>query len=405
MKKKIYKFIAVGAAALAILGFSGAYASFSDFVTVKNRIVTGDVNISLKEYQKKNGKETEYKGSVIVLPGDFISKIPRITNKGLPCWIRTKITLQNSNIKEDGLKEEYIHGITKDWKKIGEYYYYTKILDMKKSVDFFTGITIPESWTEAHSGQELKISIQTDAIQAANFTPDFYAMSPWGNQKIEKCVHETNGSVQCELENVKLSVKFSGDAQKLIAVPNDFFRNFGEIMPGDVKKDTITISNTDKKEVEILFYTGIPNQTKEQMKLLEKLSLSVSLNGKNLYKGNLKASSLGTPVSLGKFGTNVKGTLEFSISAPADLKNTDALRDASVNWTFAIKEREQQNIKPTESGNSWDNYEDSQKGYHETSSVKTGDEAPVLTMFMLLLFSAGAGISYLIIKKKGEKKL
>ena len=67
MKKNIYKIIAVGAAALAILGFSGAYASFSDSVTVKNRVVTGDVNISLKEYQKKNGKETEYKNPGLIL--------------------------------------------------------------------------------------------------------------------------------------------------------------------------------------------------------------------------------------------------------------------------------------------------------------------------------------------------
>ena len=109
-------------------------------------------------------------------------------------------------------------------------------------------------------------------------------MSPWGNQTIEKCIHETNGKIQCELDNVKLSVKFNGDAQKLLAVPDDFFRNFGEIMPGDMKKDTISISNTDKKEVELLFYTGIPNQTKEQTALLEKLSLSVSMNGKVYIK-------------------------------------------------------------------------------------------------------------------------
>lgn len=410
MKKNIYKIIAVGAAALAILGFSGAYASFSDSVTVKNRVVTGDVNISLKEYQKKNGKETEYKNPVEILPGDFVSKIPRIKNMGMPCWIRTKLYFQNSSAEEEGLKEEYIQGISKDWKKIGEYYYYTKILGSGKSIDFFTGITIPASWTEAHSGQKLQVSLQTDAIQAANFTPDFQAMSPWGNQAIEKCIHETNGNTQCELDNVKLSVKFNGDAQKLLAVPDDFFRNFGEIMPGDVKKDTIVISNTDKKEVEILFYTGIPNQTKEQTALLEKLSLSVSMNGKNLYKGNLKASSLGKPVSLGKFGTNAKGTLEFSVSAPADLKNTEALRDASVNWTFAVKGKEQgtglsPSGKPSNPDNSSVDYEDSQKGYNGVSSVKTGDESSVLPMVILLVLSAGTGIFYLVIKKKGDKKI
>lgn len=410
MKKNIYKIIAVGAAALAILGFSGTYASFSDSVTVKNRIVTGDINITLKEYQKKSGKETEYKNPVEVLPGDFVSKIPRIKNMGMPCWIRTKLSFQNSSTKEEGLKEEYIQGISKDWKKIGEYYYYTKILESGKSTDFFAGITIPASWTEVHKGQKLQISIQTDAIQSANFTPDFQAMSPWGNQTIEKCIHETNGKIQCELDNVKLSVKFNGDAQKLLAVPDDFFRNFGEIMPGDMKKDTISISNTDKKEVELLFHTGIPNQTKEQTALLEKLSLSVSMNGKSLYRGNLKASSLGKPVSLGKFGTNAKGTLEFSVSAPSDLKNTEALRDASVNWIFAVKGKEQENglspsVNPSNPEDPSADYENSQKGYNGTSSVKTGDETPVLPMVILLILSVGTGIFYLIIRKKGDKKI
>lgn len=127
-------------------------------------------------------------------------------------------------------------------------------------------------------------------------------------------------------------------------------------------------------------------------------------------KGNLKASSLGKPVSLGKFGTNAKGTLEFSVSAPADLKNTEALRDASVNWTFAVKGKEQgtglsPSRKPSNPDNSSADYEDSQKGYNGVSSVKTGDESSVLPMVILLVLSAGTGIFYLVIKKKGDKKI
>ena len=138
-----------------------------------------------------------------------------------------RFLFQNNLEMKDGFGEKNIEGISRDWKKKGEYYYYTKPLKKGESVDFFTGVSVPFFWTEDYSGQKLRIGIQADAIQAANFHPDFQEMSPWGNQIVEKCIHETNGKTDCKLEDVELSVKFHGDAQKLLAVPADFFRNFG----------------------------------------------------------------------------------------------------------------------------------------------------------------------------------
>lgn len=389
MKKYICKATGILGLLLIFLGISGAYAAFSDSVTVKNHITTGDINISLKEYQKRNGKETSYKNPVEVLPGNFISKIPRITNLGMPCWIRAKISFQNNMETEEGFEEKHIEGISRDWKKRGEYYYYTKTLNTGDSVDFFTGVSVPSFWAEEHSGQKLQIGIQADAIQAANFQPDFQEMSPWGNQTVEKCIHETNGKTDCQLENVKLSVKFHGDAQKLLAVPDDFFRNFGDILPGDTKKDHVSISNTDKETVEIFFRTELKNQTKEQKDLLEKLKLTISMNGKDFYTGSLKASSLERSVSLGKFKPQTEGNLTFSITAPQDLKNTYALRDASVNWIFTVNKKES---SFTEQPSSPDSPESS-------DPVKTGDSTPVLTMILLLVLSAALSIAYLKLMK------
>ncbi len=389
MKKYICKATGILGLLLIFLGISGAYATFSDSVTVKNHIATGDINISLKEYQKRNGKETPYRNPVEILPGDFISKIPRITNLGMPCWIRAKISFQNKMETEEGFEETHIKGISRGWKKRGEYYYYTKTLNTGESVDFFTGVSVPPLWTEDHSGQKLQIGIQADAIQAANFHPDFQEMSPWGNQTVEKCIHETNGKTDCKLENVKLSVKFHGDAQKLLAVPDDFFRNFGDILPGDTKKDNVSISNTDKETVEIFFRTELKNQTKEQKDLLEKLTLTISMDGKDFYTGSLKSSSLERPVSLGKFKPQTEGNLTFSITAPKDLKNAYALRDASVNWIFTVNKKES---SLTEQPSSPDAPESS-------APVKTGDSTPVLTMILLLVASAALSIAYLKLKK------
>ena len=389
MKKYICKATGILGLLLIFLGISGAYATFSDSVTVKNHIATGDINISLKEYQKRNGKETSYRNPVEILPGDLISKIPRITNLGMPCRIRAKISFQNKMETEEGFEETHIKGISRGWKKRGEYYYYTKTLNTGESVDFFTGVSVPPLWTEDHSGQKLQIGIQADAIQAANFHPDFQEMSPWGNQTVEKCIHETNGKTDCKLENVKLSVKFHGDAQKLLAVPDDFFRNFGDILPGDTKKDNVSISNTDKETVEIFFRTELKNQTKEQKDLLEKLTLTISMDGKDFYTGSLKSSSLERPVSLGKFKPQTEGNLTFSITAPKDLKNAYALRDASVNWIFTVNKKES---SLTEQPSSPDAPESS-------APVKTGDSTPVLTMILLLVASAALSIAYLKLKK------
>lgn len=396
MKKYICRAAGVLGILLIFLGISGAYAVFSDSVTVKNHIATGDINISLKEYQKKNGKEIFYRNPIEVLPGDFISKIPRITNQGMPCWIRTKISFQNNLEMKDGFGEKNIEGISRDWKKKGEYYYYTKPLKKGESVDFFTGVSVPFFWTEDYSGQKLRIGIQADAIQAANFHPDFQEMSPWGNQIVEKCIHETNGKTDCKLEDVELSVKFHGDAQKLLAVPADFFRNFGAILPGDTKKDEISISNTDKNAVEIFFRTEIQNQTKEQKELLEKLALTVSMNGKKFYTGNLKSSSLERSVLLGKFEPQTEGKLTFSITAPPNLKNSYALRDASVNWIFTVNKKDG---VFTDSPLLPEGSENKRYSAENSTPVKTGDNTPVFIMIVLLIFSSILGIAYLKLKK------
>ena len=67
---------------------SRGICGFSGFCKNKNNLALGDVNISLKEYRRKNQREYPYQNPQIVLPGDTVSKIPRITNKAEPCWVR-----------------------------------------------------------------------------------------------------------------------------------------------------------------------------------------------------------------------------------------------------------------------------------------------------------------------------
>ena len=94
MKRKSKNILGCACMMIAVVCASqGVYANYSSTVEVKNHIETGDVNIDLAEYQMADGNEVPYindqKG---ILPGDTISKIPRITNLAEDCYIRCQIT-------------------------------------------------------------------------------------------------------------------------------------------------------------------------------------------------------------------------------------------------------------------------------------------------------------------------
>lgn len=389
------------AAVLLVLCVSATYGYFSDIVTVKNQIAVGDVNIILKEYEQTSGVESPYTNPKTVFPGDVVSKIPRITNEAQPCWIRAQISYMNDREELEGLSDDRIQGISEQWVKQGDYYYYTDILDYGETVTLFHSLEIPEEWTEVHASQNLTVEIQADAIQAANFQPDFDAMSPWGNQEIELCIHEENGMVTSTDHHVELSVEFNGSAHKLLAVPDDFFSNFGTAMPGDVFKDSADIQNTTERPAEIFFHTGIVCQREDRMDLLRKLQLMIAMDGKVIYSGNLLAEELQEEISLGIFQPGEGGVLDFTVSVPAELNNAYALRDAAVKWYFSVYEDDtepsatpepdlQQNTSDPGTGST---------GTGNAKPVKTADETPVLRLLIMAIVSILTGTTLLIIRK------
>lgn len=396
--------IALSMAAI-IAGISGTYGYFSDIISVTNHIATGDVNISLREYEMQDNREISYTNPKVVLPGDIVSKIPRITNLAAPCWVRASVSYENDKKELEGLSDGNLLGISEKWKKQGEYYYYTDVLAHGESVTLFTAVEIPSQWTEMHASQKLKVNIQADAIQAANFQPDFSAMSPWGNQEIELCIHEENGVMVSKTEKTELSVEFNGNAHKLLAVPDDFFANIGTAMPGDVFHDSVEVSNTTENPSEIFFHTGIVCQREDRMDLLRKLQLMIKMNGNILYSGNLLAEELKEEISLGVFLPEEKGTLDFTVLVPSELKNAYALRDAAVKWYFTVYEDDKENL-PTDSPESTPSsvYEKGGDLSKNSSSVKTGDETPVRILLIAAVLSFITGTVVFIVRKGGKEK-
>ena len=335
--KRVLKVLLAGMfAAGSIAVCAVAYGKFSNSVTVTNHISTGDINISLKELEKKNGREIVYQDNKTILPGDKISKIPRITNQSEPCWIRVKITYTDNLENRKGLDDSNLTGMSKYWIKKGKYFYCTRKLEQGDSIDVFTGISVPEEWEQPYQEKKLGITIVADAVQAANISTDFKDMTPWGNQKILRCIHDTSGRIVQKKKPVKLNVEFEGNAHKLIAAPEDFFAGFSAAMPGDVFEDSVEIRNTTEHTAEIYFRTAPECKSVKDQEFLKKLKLEISVGEKKLYSGDLLAASLNKPVSLGKIKSGKGESMKFQVTVPKELDNTYALRDGYVKWIFSV---------------------------------------------------------------------
>ncbi len=359
------------AAASLLMGMSGTYAYYRSSAETINRIAVGDVNIGIQEYEEDENGEKKYEGPErgIVLPSQVISKIPRITNYAEPCYVRVKAVFageadeetedpeeteseseektEETDPKEEDsevyrLGDEDLGGIAEEWQKAGEYYYYPKVLENQESVDFFRTVTIPSAWTSAASGKILSVEIQAEAVQAANVTPDFTAEDPWGEGlEIEQCVHEADNVISEVSQQSFLSVSYEGAARNLVLAPDNFFRNFSALMPGDERKDTFTLINTTKSSAEFFLRTEVSDGLDEKEKeLLSRVELEIRRGDQVLYEGDLKSDGLREAKSLGQYSPGERGEIQFSLHVPAELGNEWAMQKSEVKWIFSVEGEE-----------------------------------------------------------------
>lgn len=292
-----------------------------------NHLETGNTKIDLKEYGRDaDGAETEYGFEGEVLPGTYVSKIPRIENLSSDCYIRIKA----ENRAELCLEDESFKGISEEWIKRGDYWYYQPVLGEGESADFFTGIQFPTEWDERLSGQEVVLSLQAEAIQARNFTPDYALEDPWFGERAQYCLQEF-GAAGEGMGDMPMQVIYE---EGLSVDPNDFFENLGRIMPGDVCSDGFLIDNRSDADSEIWFRTELPGLAAGQKELLEGIGLSICLGETLLYQGNLASPELHKGVSLGDIKAGEDQLVSFSLSVPAQWDNAYSFRDTMVKWIF-----------------------------------------------------------------------
>ena len=169
------KKILIVLAMLAILLVGGIMAYFTDIETAVNEVEMGLVDIDLNEYSDSNN--TAWQNVTNVMPGDTVTKIAKInkTADSANCYIRAKITFGGDMAASNAIDDSVLT-LASGWTKDNDgYYYYANPLTNTTPVDFFTAVTIPTSIDNTYADKTLTITVQAEAIQAANFN----GSAPW----------------------------------------------------------------------------------------------------------------------------------------------------------------------------------------------------------------------------------
>ena len=336
MRKKKGCLLTAALCLMSVLGSSfsqtalGAVRTYS--IEVDNHIRTGDVDISLEEYElDAHGEEIPYRDEKVVVPGQRVDKIVKIRNQAEPVWIRAGVEYQAEYGQEE-MSDRMLGGMDDRWLKAGAYFYYTEPVNTEETVCLFRNFTVPPEWDEAENQFSLEVTAQ--AVQAANFVPDFQSESPWFGIPIEKCVH---GSYETESkgEEQKFSVVFENGSEGFVKTGEDFFGNFSALMPGDTVEDSVEIGNRSSRDIDLYFRTEIPEQPGESLELLDQLRLSIRKGDRQIYDGPLNGKDLAQEILLAEDLTaGDEESLIYQIHMPEELTNSAALKSAGVRWIF-----------------------------------------------------------------------
>ena len=325
---------------LALLGLTGIYALPKVYVLYQAN--TGKVDICLKEYMLEEGKEVPWKNGKDVLPGGFVSKIPRIRNDGAECYVRATVSFSSQKESEKPLSLENLEGISSDWVRDGDYFYYKHTVKPGEKVELFQGIRIPWEWKTPDEDNVWKACIRAEAVQAEYFSPDFTGEDPWGMKVYTFPIqYAPEGDIQeqtADTEEVELLL--AEQVQGFAVEQEGCMKTLEAFVPGKSQTGSIRLKNTTEKEREVFFRA----ETQEQSVLLEKMELKVELLEKEenriLYQGSAVACTPKELQSLGKLAPQEEKQLRFTFSLAKDADNTYALQKGKIKFWFTTGEEE-----------------------------------------------------------------
>lgn len=310
MKKK-YKVIAMGLAIIAITTCAFAFNQTS----LKNIVKTQGIDIKVTS----NTDEDK-----LYSAGSTLRYEPVIENRAMSCYVRFKLNLSNALLNEDSFV-----GLTDDFVKRGDYFYYTKPLDNKQSITTFNSFKMPAD-IDNEDKEEIKIIKTVDAIQSKNFTPDFSSENPWENVEIISSEFDGKNYIN-EVISIK-PIDLTINNNKEISLTNKDILNFN-LVPGDIITNSIDIKNNNGKEVNVDF-----KAKGEDSKILRSINLKLYLDNKKIYDGDLVTKNLEEYTKLVGLSDNETASLRYEIEVPQNLNNDYQNKESKFEWKFKIND-------------------------------------------------------------------
>ena len=288
---------------------------------INGSIVTSGVKIELNKYtlntENKRVPAVNIEG---LQPNQVVDYIITVTNKKAPAYVRVKIDYDATFAIDDSVLGE----IQANWVKKGDYYYYTKALDVGESVDFCRKIRIPN--LQSSDGDKFTVIANADAVQEQNFDPDFTSNSPWGGILIEASIGD--GEYR-KGEDGGFELRFNNGLEGVVNKTH-LFEDFGTVMPGDTRTDSLRVINSMYKDLRIVIKSV--NNPENEAAWENKINLKIR-RGKNLiYDGYLFDKQLKSGVNVGAFDRQTNEQIDFEITLDKSLANDSSFSRLDVVW-------------------------------------------------------------------------
>lgn len=313
-----------------ITAISGIYAFQSyEIAIVENNIVSGAVNIELKEYIKdSNNNEIEIDSlNKKVLPSESIPFIVKVYNKGISSYLRVKYEYENASFSDGDINID-----DTNWVKKGEYYYYKKILNESDYVELFNRYTTPSNILGTYN-----FIITAEAVQSEYFNIDFESDTPWGDFVVEDSIDDNYDISTISVSNNTI-VDYKDNGDKYLEIPPNFLVNISLLRPGNKITDYITVKNISDKKIE-LFMKNI-NLSPELNENYKYLTLKVYDEKNNiLYNGKVLQETL---TSLGQYDPGTTNRLKFEVEFLEENLNVTSIKDYKVGWKYYLSEIEEE---------------------------------------------------------------
>lgn len=346
MKKRM----AVLAGAAVFLAAATAAAAVSRVSTVEV-LSTGKVDIRLEELVQGPEGISSWTDQIAVMPGMEISKIPRISNGAADCYVRALVEFSGGEESGRTLDVADLYGISDDWVRQGDYYYYKKILKSGESTDLFQGIRIPEDWEQTPEADgDWEVRVQVDAVQAAHMEPDFYEEDPWesGGRTVTIEAARMEEPLLTEETMEIRTVLVDETARQLLARPEDFISDFGTFLPGDTRERLVQLENRTDKARSLYFRVEAGEEWMDQMNL----TVTVTADGQESirWEGKLTDSQWKEYRQICRLSPGESGQLAIELSLPGELGNRYSARSGEALFELCADEETAEAARPPKTG-------------------------------------------------------